>query len=186
MYIYIYHHHLFIHMFSSHFILCHTIPHDFKIINSFIEIHHDLSSTCFHHHFITWITAVDWNPVMSCRCLATFQDGSGGSCRDVGIVAGTALRSGVEWPGMTTVTNSWLLRPWPICSGFSHEKWWFSHSFLYVYLRVYTRISNCNVGLSGSTSGKNSGHVEPTRMGFLSQSLVVKHIRMSAAVVRSK
>jgi len=37
-----------------------------------------------------------------------------------------------------------------------------------VYLRVHTRISNCNVGLSGSTSGKNSGHVEPTRMGGFS------------------
>jgi hypothetical protein len=34
--IYIYHH-LFIrfHMFSSHFILCHTIPHDFKIMKFF-------------------------------------------------------------------------------------------------------------------------------------------------------
>ena len=109
------HTHIYIYISSSSspfytisyvFITFHPMPHyptwfqDHE--NSFIEIHHDLSSKWFHHHFITWITAVDWNPVTSCRCLATFQDGSGGSCRDVGIVAGRALSSGVEWPGMTT------------------------------------------------------------------------------------
>ena len=60
-----------------------------------------------------------------------------------------------------------------IYSGFS---WIFplklviSHSYGNVYLRVQEDWKNCNVGLSGRTSGKNSGHVEPTRMGFLSQS----------------